>query len=144
MRFLSFFAPAGRPMRQGGAFLTACLAAALLLTTPVARAGGGDDHDHGHSHSEASAVAAAARPRVAARSEAHDLVAILTGADTLTVYLDRFADNAPVTDATIEVTVSDEPLRAEPSTTVALTRQDDKRLHFARIRCGASGQTAGE
>lgn len=112
MRTLCFTAATRRfPRRRTSAI--ACLVATLLLATPAARAGGGDDHEHGHSHGEETAVAAAARPRVAVQSDAHDLVAILTGADTLTVYLDRLADNTPVMDAVVEVTVGDEALRAE-------------------------------
>jgi len=53
-------------------------------------------------------------PRLVASSEAYELVAILND-ERLTIYLDRFEDNAPVTDANITVTVNDEVVVAQPS-----------------------------
>src|SRR5215468_6714320 len=63
-----------------------------------------------------AAVASAAQglPRLVASSEAYELVAILND-EQLTIYLDRFEDNAPVTDANITVTVNDEAVAAQPS-----------------------------
>ena len=52
-------------------------------------------------------------PRVAAQSDAYELVGILRGG-RLAVYLDRFATNEPVTDAKLTVTVGgDEEVQAE-------------------------------
>ena len=52
-------------------------------------------------------------PRVAAQSDAYELVGILRGG-RLSVYLDRFATNEPVTDAKLTVTVGgDEEVQAE-------------------------------
>lgn len=63
----------------------------------------------GHDHAEAAAAMAASPPAIArlaprleARSDAFELVAALDGGH-LVVWLDRWADNAPVTDATVEV-----------------------------------------
>jgi hypothetical protein len=53
-------------------------------------------------------------PRLVASSEAYELVAILEG-ERLTIYLDRFEDNAPVTDAAITVTIDDETVVAAPA-----------------------------
>jgi hypothetical protein len=53
-------------------------------------------------------------PRLVTSSETYELVAILEG-ERLTIYLDRFEDNAPVTDAAISVTIDDENVVAEPA-----------------------------
>jgi hypothetical protein len=47
-------------------------------------------------------------------SEAYELVAVLKG-DRLTIYLDRFEDNTPVTDAKITVMIEGESVMAEPA-----------------------------
>jgi len=75
-----------------------------------ARAGGGDDHTHGPE----KPVATAAYPRVTAQSENFDLVGILKDG-RLALYLHRYADNEPTSDAAIAVTVGDETLNAEPA-----------------------------
>ena len=69
----------------------------------------------GHDDAQ-PAVASGAHglPRLVASSEAYELVAILND-ERLTIYLDRFEDNAPVTDANITVTVNDEVVVAQPS-----------------------------
>src|SRR5262249_5794541 len=59
----------------------------------------GDGHDHGDAP---TAAAGPALPRFAAVSESFELVGIVDGKQ-LVVYLDRFADNAPVQGATIEL-----------------------------------------
>jgi biotin carboxyl carrier protein len=63
-----------------------------------------------------AAVASGAQglPRLVASSEAYELVAILND-ERLIIYLDRFEDNGPVTDANITVTVNDETVAAQPS-----------------------------
>jgi membrane fusion protein, heavy metal efflux system len=53
------------------------------------------------------------QPRLAAGSEAYELVGILDG-NRLTVYLDHYGNNAPVTDAQITVTIGDDMVTAEP------------------------------
>ena len=59
---------------------------------------GDEDHGEGAAPAPASEVA----PRSSAQSEEFELVAVLTEGK-LTLYLDRYADNAPVPDAEIEV-----------------------------------------
>ena len=83
-----------------------------------AHAHGDADHDHGPP----AAAAAGSLPRLATKSEAYELVAILDG-ERLTIYLDRFEDNSPVTDAKITVTIDGESVAAEPAAdnTFALT-----------------------
>jgi hypothetical protein len=51
-------------------------------------------------------------PRLVTNSEIYALVAILDGLH-LTIYLDRFQDNAPVTDANVTVTINEEPVLAK-------------------------------
>lgn len=72
--------------------------AATLVFALSAWAHGGEDHGEG----DAPAMAADIAPRAAAQSEDFELVAVLTEGK-LTLYLDRYADNAPVADAEIEV-----------------------------------------
>jgi hypothetical protein len=67
----------------------------------------------GHDEMQpAAALGAAGLPRLVTSSETYELVAVLKG-ERLTIYLDRFEDNAPVTDANITVTVNDEPVVAQ-------------------------------
>ena len=73
------------------------LHAALLLAPAVA--------DEGHNHDAAPATASGpALPHFAATSELFELVGVVNGKQ-LTVYLDRFADNAPVKGARIDLEV---------------------------------------
>lgn len=74
-------------------FFTATLAFALSVW-----AHGGEDHGEGNAPVTSAGIA----PRAVALSEEFELVAVLTEG-RLTVYLDRYADNAPVADAEIEI-----------------------------------------
>src|SRR5262245_9440661 len=88
--------------------LVGCVAAAALLLV----AGPAPAHE-GHDHAPAPAAGGApASPRVVATSEKYQLVGIVEG-EVLVVYLDRMEDNAPVTAATIEVSLNGEPFKAE-------------------------------
>jgi hypothetical protein len=84
-----------------------------LLSAIVLQAGlpawAHEGHDHGPGASASSAVAS---PRVTAVSENYQLVGIVEG-EVLVIYLDRFADNMPVTSARLEVTVGDVAAGAE-------------------------------
>lgn len=71
--------------------------AALLALSFSAAAHEG--HDHGD---EAAVVSQPTAPRFAVRSDALDVVGILQD-KALHIYLDRAADNAPITEAKIEV-----------------------------------------
>lgn len=81
---------------------------AALLLSPPARAG--DGHAHGDA---APAATGAALPRFAAVSDAFELVGVLKGRH-VTVYLDRSADNAPVTGAQIELEIGGAKLTVAP------------------------------
>ena len=69
-----------------------------------------EGHDGGREPSHAAGVAAS--PRVVASSEKYQLVGIVEG-EVLVIYLDRAEDNAPVTAATLEVSLNGEPFKAE-------------------------------
>ena len=77
-------------------FSTAFLVPALAFA-------GGDSSD-GHTHGEAvpPELIAEAAPRTSTQSDEFELVAVLAEGK-LTLYLDRYADNAPVPDAEIEI-----------------------------------------
>lgn len=74
------------------------VAAVLLPTRALAHEG----HDHGDA---APMVTGPALPRFAASSELFELVGVLDGR-RVTLYLDRTADNAPVTGAQIELEIA--------------------------------------
>ena len=71
---------------------------ATAFLASAAAAHGGEDHGDG----AAPAIAGDVAPRAAAQSAEFELVAVLTEGK-LTLYLDRYADNAPVPDAEVEV-----------------------------------------
>ncbi len=91
-------------------------AAVLLLNLALCCLGIGLATAHeGHDEVQpAVALGAAGLPRLITSSESYELVAVLEG-ERLAIYLDRFEDNAPVTDANITVMVDDEPAVAQPS-----------------------------
>jgi hypothetical protein len=80
-------------------FLAALCLAALACTMPTAAA-----DDHGHDHDAPAARSGPALPRFSAVSDAFELVGVLSGRQ-LTVYLDRFEDNAPVKDAKLDLEI---------------------------------------
>lgn len=76
------------------------LIAALLAALPPLV----DAHE---GHDDAPAVATGpVAPRVSAHSEAYELVGVARG-DRLLIFLDRYTNNEPVTNATIAVTIGD-------------------------------------
>jgi phosphate/sulfate permease len=72
------------------------IAAAFLAS--AAWAHGGEDH----GDAAAPVMAGDVAPRTSAQSDEFELVAVLA-AGKLTLYLDRYADNAPVPDAEVEI-----------------------------------------
>jgi hypothetical protein len=92
--------------------LQAVLVGLGLLTTLATGALAHEGHDHGAAP---PAAVTTSNPRVAAQSDAYELVGILRE-DRLGLYLDWFTTNEPVTDAKIAVTVGgDEEVQAEPA-----------------------------
>jgi len=81
--------------------------ATALLLSPLACASEG--HDHGDA---TPATTGPALPRFIAVSDIFELVGVLNGKH-ITLYLDRTADNTPVTDAQIELEVAGEKFKAE-------------------------------
>lgn len=87
-------------MKSSHSLAALCLASVLLGNAlPVIA---GDGHDHGDT---APAATGTALPRFAAVSETFELVGVLDGKQ-VTLYLDRFADNAPVRGAKIELEIA--------------------------------------
>ena len=106
-----FSRPSGVPRRIGAALAGLILFAVLGLgLAPLAPAFAHEGHDHGP---EPAAVGTGS-PRVAVQSEAYELVGILKRG-VLTLYLDRFADNAPVSGAAITATLGDVEVAATPN-----------------------------
>lgn len=74
----------------------------VTLALVAANAIAGPGHDHGH---DAPAAAGVASPRFAAASDLFEVVGILN-AKTLSVFVDRFDTNEPVTKAIVEMEVN--------------------------------------
>jgi cobalt-zinc-cadmium efflux system membrane fusion protein len=96
-----------------------CVAGIFLsLSTPFAHEGHEDDD------ATRLALASSTYPRVTAHSELYELVGVVRG-ERLSIYLDHFATNEPVTNAKMKVAIGDtEPVRLA-------------RYRVARYRCGA-------
>ena len=86
--------------------LVAIPLAILILVPKLALAG--DGHDHGEA---APTATGPALPRFAAASETFELVGVLNGKQ-ITLYLDRAADNSPVTEAQIELEIGGKKFKA--------------------------------
>ena len=86
--------------------LVAFSLATLLLLPRWAMAAGGHDHGEG-----AQAAMGAALARFAAVSELFELVGVLNGKQ-ITLYLDRAADNSPITEAKIELEIDGKKYQA--------------------------------
>jgi cobalt-zinc-cadmium efflux system membrane fusion protein len=86
-----------------------CVATALLSSFSALA------HE-GHSHDDdtaKAALAASTYPRTTAQSDLYEVVAVARD-KRLTIYLDRFATNEPVTDARLKIAIGDgEPVEAE-------------------------------
>ncbi len=93
--------------RLGVLVLVHLVLASLGLTLP--RAAAHEGHDHAAPQPTATAPAS---PRVVATSESYQLVGIVEG-EVLVIYLDRQADNTPVTAAKLEVTIGEAPAAVE-------------------------------
>jgi hypothetical protein len=78
----------------------------MYLFSILAQAHG--DEDHGAAP---VAIAVGGAPRIAVYSDLFELVGIVENG-AMTLYLDRYVDNAPVTDANIEVETGSEKLIA--------------------------------
>ena len=89
-------------------WMTAALLAVATIAWP---AHAGEGHDHGE---EAPASATGpALPRFAASSELFELVGVVDGKN-LALYLGRFDDNSPVSDARLELEIGGQKLPVAP------------------------------
>ncbi|MDD5394967.1 MAG: hypothetical protein PHE17_18265 [Thiothrix sp.] len=88
--------------------LAGCLCSLLFACAAVA----GDGHDHGEEKA-AAAPASPAASRLVMESTQFELVGTLEG-DGLHLHLDDYASNAPVTDASVELELAGQRIKAEP------------------------------
>jgi membrane fusion protein, heavy metal efflux system len=84
-------------------------AIALLHTLILSPVSAHEGHDHGPP---APALPASVKPRVSAQTGAYEIVAVSNGGQ-LTIFLDRYGSNAPVTDAKIDVVAGGNTIAAE-------------------------------
>ncbi|MBC8048590.1 MAG: efflux RND transporter periplasmic adaptor subunit [Chitinophagales bacterium] len=91
-------------------FLAVLLLAALIIGFGYKLANAHEGHDHG---AKPPALPESIAPRLALQSEVYQLVAILKDGD-LTIFLDRTADNSPVSDARVSLAIGDATLGAKP------------------------------
>jgi multidrug efflux pump subunit AcrA (membrane-fusion protein) len=89
-----FFKP-NRPLAPIQKGLAAITFIAFIFVAPVWAAGD-------HSHDAPAAASGATSPRISSHSDLFELVGVVENSE-MTIYLDRYASNEPVTDAKIEV-----------------------------------------
>ena len=77
------------------------MAALLLVLSPAVALAHGDE-DHGAA--SVDSAPGGAKPRIEARTASLELVAAVD-ADDMTIWIDGWADNAPITDANVNVTI---------------------------------------
>ena len=83
---------------------------------------GGDGHTHGDG---AAPMVSAVSPRVSMPGELYDVVAIYKDARVI-FYVDRLGDNAPVTDAVLDVTTGPKQVQLKSSREGTYVMQADK------------------
>ena len=101
---------AGRRSRWRSAWTASLLSCVIAIAGPVL-AGGGDDHSHGP---ETPVAAAGGMPRLATQTDIYQVVGTLKDG-RLAIYVDRFADNEPVVDAEVAVTIGEDTVEAVPT-----------------------------
>jgi cobalt-zinc-cadmium efflux system membrane fusion protein len=97
------------PRIAGRLLVAFLLGATTLSSVDIAPALAHEGHDHGE---EKAVSGAPSSPRVSAISEKYQFVGIVEG-EVLVIYLDRAVDNAPVTAATLEVSLNGNTFPAE-------------------------------
>lgn len=88
--------------------LAALPLAAPVFTTPAQAHSG---HDHG---APLAPLPVTVRPRMVVETDLYQLVAILSGPQRLTLFIDRADSNAPVPDAKVSLLLADAAVAAEP------------------------------
>lgn len=82
----------------------------FAILAMLRHAGAHEGHDHGPA---AASLLVTINPRAAATGDEFEAVAILKDGE-LVIFADRFADNGPVTNASVTVTVGAQELKAKP------------------------------
>lgn len=80
----------------------------LCVIAPFPQASAHEGHDHG---APTPGLPVMAEPRATAVTEAYEVTAVLKG-EVLLIFIDGFAENAPVTKAKVTATIANEPRRA--------------------------------
>lgn len=96
---LTSFYPSNRSLYPSIRAQAAIISIAFLLLLLVPAVWAGPGHDHGD---KPAAATGSASPRVTSHSDLFELVGVVDKGE-MKIYLDRYATNEPVTDATIEV-----------------------------------------
>jgi hypothetical protein len=117
--------------------LLTALLTAMLLSAPAAFAHGGEDHSHDAPAAQTTRPVA---PRAVASTDEFEVVAVIDGGK-LVFYIDRYADNAPVAGAKLEVDGAVKGVAAEaaPGTYVI----DAPNLGIGRHALAIAIETAG-
>lgn len=89
------------------------IGAVLLALTLLAGSLSGARAHEGHDHGDQPTMAAPIAPRGSSVTDTLELVAVARGG-TVTLHLDRFATNEPVSGATVEVETPDGTVKAQP------------------------------
>jgi multidrug efflux pump subunit AcrA (membrane-fusion protein) len=124
------------------------LCALLLLAAATASAHQGDDHEEEARNATGAAGAVSTSGRFAAQAGGLELVAAASGHD-LIIWIDRWADNMPVTNARVNVTVDGRSIEARPINGTyildapSLDTPGDHRLSFAVTRGDAVERMTG-
>ena len=96
------------PRKRRAAIMVA-VSAILCSTLPLTPASAHDGHDHGVP---TPGLPLSVEPRAVAVTDSYEVVAVLKGTE-LVIYIDRFADNTPVTSATVTATIGADQRRAK-------------------------------
>lgn len=132
--------------RSFPAVLRRVAACAIAIAIAWASLSGASLAHEGHSHGEEAAPlpAIAAAPRAEARSDRYELVATVRGHD-LVLYLDGFATNAPVTDATVALSTPDgrrkASLQADGTYRLSAPWLEDSEHHDLMVAVTQEGRT---
>ena len=99
----SFIYKQNRPVAQLILVQQAMFIIAFLMFLPTSLVWAGPGHDHGDAP---AAATGSELPRVTSHSDLFELVGIVATGE-MTIFLDRYATNEPVKDATIDIEIGD-------------------------------------
>lgn len=127
-------------------FFMAFILAAILLSVPTISFAHGDED---HSATATISAPSDASPRIAARTARLELVAVANDGD-MTIWIDGWGDNAPVTDANVNVTIDGRSKTANLASDVYtlsdanLKTPGTHKLAFLMTRAGALESLSAE